>query len=263
MSMRTLFAAAARVLLGVPRGTRIKDHEGKMKDTQVQPLAEDLVAMFRGEGPIPLYKPLQFVNYTDGNAIEIINRGPTDQTGGIKITNEADQGSQVGIGLGNINIVANEYVPRLIANIEPNIASAVVAQGSTVRYEDLEPMGLDRPPESNARQDEQVVPGFEYREGQQYTPGTVDQRQGAISLAPALTINQFFQSWTKVNNTTWSFTWNNTKYYVTTSSALANGIDGEFEIPYGEPEFDPDTCTLTIPTATFRFEAGLLVEGPS
>lgn len=255
MSMRTLFERASRWLLAVPRGAKITDKDGKRKDTGVQSYAEDEVAMFRAEGPIPLYKPLVFYNYTDGNAIEIVNKGPTDQTGGVGVSDEAGQGSQLGIGLGSKNINAASYTPFLPANIDPLKVHLTQSQGQTVRYGDLERLGLDRPPASEAKADDKVDPGFEFRNGQPYAPGVV--QQGAVNYAPSLSVNQFFQSWNKVNNTTWSFVWNNNKYYVTTSDALANGVSDTLTV------VSDVTCNAGVLSVTheeWTFENGILID---
>lgn len=255
MSVRTLFARAAQWILATPRGTKIKDADGQKRDTQVQPFAEDLLAMFRREGPIELYEPLQIINNTDGPAIEIINKGPTDQTAGVKVVNEAGQGSQLGIGLGNINIVANEYIPTLFANIDPTKANQVLGQGNTVRYGDLDQLGVDRPPESAARSDDKVDPGFSYQKGQDYQGGDIDRRY--INLTAILAVNKFFQSFTKVNNSTYTFTWNNIKYYATTSDAMANGLSDTLTVV---SDVTCDEEGLHVTQEEWTFQNGILID---
>ena len=338
-------------------GTRIKDADGKKKDTQVQPLADVLRSGIMSEAPIELTSPITLVNRTDQPAIQIINLGPRNQQSGISITNEAGQQTNLGIGLGSQGILANEFIPLAPFAIDPQISWLFLGQGDLPTNQNLDNQGIPIPSVGPGTQPGQTNPGFPTQTGQPYLPGVpiggsdiptqpttlpnspyVPGNQGnpftlhsilpqAIAAATGKTIvivGGCGITVTKLNN----------KYTVTVSgSALAGagltatdcslavnagdgievvadavkakvscglelsggsirvkrgdliqasgglatgsgtcdlkvdlpalgGVSGTFEAVDGEPEFDPDTCTLTINTKTITVTNGLITNIP-
>lgn len=185
-------------------GARIKDVNGVPKDTGVNPGMEELAAILSSESPIELNAPITLVNRTNGPAIHIINAGPNDQTQGIRIENEADQVTKIGIGLGSQNILANSYVPLESASIDPLKAFLFYNQNNALQYKNLEALGKDQPPESPGKEGDQIDPGFTYQDGQPVQPGgeyggggganpSTDARSLAFNLHRIINVNKFFQ----------------------------------------------------------------------
>lgn len=118
MSYMAFHADADRSLAGKFWGTKVRDDNGVLKDTGVQELVETLLQILSSVGPIELHRPLEFINRTNGPAMKIYNTGDDDWHG-IRVHDNRGNESQLGIGLGNENLLANEFIPHPDASIDP------------------------------------------------------------------------------------------------------------------------------------------------
>lgn len=118
MSYMAFMAEADKALAGKFWGTKFPDRDNVLKDTGVQELVEELLRILQSVGPIPLHRPLEFINYTNGPAIDIYNAGTTDWKA-VRVQDGNGNMAQFGIGLGSQNITANNFVPHPRASLDP------------------------------------------------------------------------------------------------------------------------------------------------
>lgn len=269
MSIRRLFQGAWPRLLSRYWGSRIKDVDGNPKDTGVNPAMEELAAILSSEQPIELNAPITLINNTNGPAINIINQGSTDQTQGIKISNDAGQATQLGIGLGTQNVMANAYIPLASAEIDPLKAWLFYGQNNAIQYQNLASLGKDAPPAGPGTAPDQIDPGFGYQKGQDYQPGvlyggnggvSIDNRSLEFNVHPIFVVNKFFQSWSRVNTTTFKFTWNSNTYYISTSphvSTIGSGLSDTLTVV---SDVTCDGDGLHVTQEEWTFENGILID---
>lgn len=118
MSYLAFHAEADKALAGKFWGGKIPGPDGTLRDTGVQEYNEEVLRLLSSQSPIPLHRPLEFINYTNGPGIIMHNVGQTDWMA-IRIRDRRGNESQMGIGLGNENLLANEYIPHPDASIDP------------------------------------------------------------------------------------------------------------------------------------------------
>lgn len=153
-------------------GKKITDSEGVRRDTGVTELAEEVAAVMGARQTIDLTNgPITINNYTNGPAITINNLGPENQTQGVQVTNEAGETAGMGIGIGNINLVANEYFPLQTATFNQQYLQYAYYAGNVITYQQAQNLGIPTPPAGPGRLGTQVFPGFAYQTGQPYPPG--------------------------------------------------------------------------------------------
>lgn len=145
-------------------GTQLRI-DGKRRDTAVQPLAEELAALFASEAPLEINGPLVINNKSNGPAIVINNQGSVDQTAGVRVTDEAGRVSQMGIGLGSIGLLANEYIPLQMYSINAQSAQNFYRDGDVYTFGALSQAGMPTPEPGPGSEAQQVDPGFKYSPG--------------------------------------------------------------------------------------------------
>lgn len=167
MSLLALFEAALPLLDSDDFGTKIRDVNGKLRDTGVNVFRDVMKVIFNSQGPIDLSRPIVINNHTDGPAIIINNMGPTNQTQGVQIGDEAGHQTGLGIGLGNQGIIANWVTPIGNFALNPNAAQYFFSQNQNVTYADYPSLGIPVPPGANPSQ---TAPGFYTPPAGGYTP---------------------------------------------------------------------------------------------
>jgi len=106
MSTKQLLGGLARMLQQQSFGTRIKDQNGRLQDTGVDQLAQVLIDYCNSDAPIEMTGPLQLINHGSTAAIVVDNNGGDSRAFEIRLPN--GQYGSLGIGQGNVGVVANE-----------------------------------------------------------------------------------------------------------------------------------------------------------
>jgi hypothetical protein len=143
MTVRNLFQGVmARVLSNV-WGTRIKDADGKKRDTGVDPAMQEVAAILNAA--TVLDGPVVIRNSTDGPGLVIENDGPRNQNSGVSVRNQQGQVTDLGIGLGNMNIIANAVIPLASSEVNPLVAHLFLTKGETPTNAILDYYGVNVP----------------------------------------------------------------------------------------------------------------------
>lgn len=121
MSYLAFHADADKALAGKFWGIKLQDENGNLRDSGVQEFVETLLQILSSLGPIELHRPLEFINRTNGPAMKIYNTGDVDWQG-IRLRDNQGNESQLGIGLGNEGITANNLIPDPRYSIDPDDA---------------------------------------------------------------------------------------------------------------------------------------------
>jgi hypothetical protein len=100
-----------------------KEVQRILEARSLEELKQVLYEMGTSARPVEVTTPLILNNRTNGPAIKIVNTGRDDQVG-IQIQDSEGRQVQVGIGLGNRGLVANEIIPDRNYAIDPTIAQA-------------------------------------------------------------------------------------------------------------------------------------------
>jgi hypothetical protein len=111
-----LFPGASGRLAGQPFGTKIKDGDGHLRDTNVQPAVEEILAVLKTGGPVTLTEPIELVYTGQGAPLRIRNEGPDAH--GIDITARYDGAVElvrIGVGGETEGLVANDVRPARTA----------------------------------------------------------------------------------------------------------------------------------------------------
>lgn len=123
-----MFQNLAAMLTGRQWGNRVKV-DGKTVDTGVQELAEQLATMFdaMSKSPISITQPIVIQNYSGQPAFVVHQLGGDARALETRMPDGTQ--SSIGVGLGNIGIVANEVVPDINYALETDNLTPLQSQG--------------------------------------------------------------------------------------------------------------------------------------
>jgi hypothetical protein len=140
MTVRKIFAGVMARLLSNYWGRRITKLG---QDSAVNPFAEEMAATLNAA--TVLDGPVVIRNSTDGPGIIIENEGPRNQNSGVSVRNQQGQVTDLGIGLGNMNIIANAVIPLASSEVNPLVAHLFLTKGETPTNATLSYYGVTVP----------------------------------------------------------------------------------------------------------------------
>jgi hypothetical protein len=140
MTVRKIFAGVMARLLSNYWGRKITKFG---QDSAVNPFAEEMAATLNAA--TVLDGPVVIRNSTDGPGIIIENEGPRNQNSGVSVRNQQGQVTDLGIGLGNMNIIANAVIPLASSEVNPVAAHLFLTKGETPTNSTLRYYGVNVP----------------------------------------------------------------------------------------------------------------------